>query len=273
MSHDHRIAVVHATAPTCWWSWGYEPVFNRLQLVYGDQINIGVFYAVVYEDVEQYKKDYELDDAGMVAWAKESASIMGIPMHTNYRFDKMPKNMLPATLAVFAGNRQGREKGHRLYRALLRRSIVEEQDVTQETIIFEAAREARLDDSKFKRDWADQNGLKADVEGQGEGAPPVHVGFFNIGVTDGHGRTIYLDQKFDPSVVESAIDYLADGKLKKEKPSDVMTYLEAQGPTPLTEVERAFGLSSEKARADLERLEKFGKAKRSTLAGASFWSA
>ncbi len=59
MSHGHRITVVHATAPTCWWSWGYEPVFNRLQLVYGDQINIVIFYAVVYEDIEQYKTGTE----------------------------------------------------------------------------------------------------------------------------------------------------------------------------------------------------------------------
>ncbi len=272
MSHEHRIAVVHATAPTCWWSWGYEPVFNRLQLVYGDQINIVVFYATVYEDVEQYKKDYELDDAGMVAWAKESAEIMGVPMHTNYRFENMPKNMLPATLAVMAANRQGHEKGHRVYRALLRRSIVEGQDVTSDRIIHEAAKEAGLDEAKFKRNLADQTGLKADLERQGEGAPPVHVGFFNIGVTDEHGRTVYLDQKFEPSVVESAIDYLADGRLKKARPTDVMAYLTAQGLTSLVEVERVFGLSSEKARAELERLEKFGKAKRSTLAGAPFWS-
>lgn len=273
MSHEHRITVVHATAPTCWWSWGYEPIFNRLQLVYGDQIDTIVIYTAVYEDLDQYKKEYELDYAGMVAWAKESADVMGVPMHVNYSFEKMPKNVLPATLGVIAGNRQSREKGHRLYRALLRRSIVENQDVSQETIIFEGVKEAELDDAKFRSDWADQTGLKADLEGQGENAPPVHVGFYNIGVTDRHGRTIYLDQKFDPSVVESAIDYLADGKLKKSKPSDVTGYLEAQGPTSLVEVERVFELSSEKARAELERLEKLGKARRSTLAGAPFWSA
>ena len=100
--HDDRVTVVHFTAPTCWWSWGYEPVFNRLKLVYGDQINLLTLYGAVYEDVEEYKKGYELDDAGMVAWAKESKEIMDMPMHLNYRFDRMPKNLLPATLAVMA---------------------------------------------------------------------------------------------------------------------------------------------------------------------------
>ena len=273
MSRDHRISVVHFTAPTCWWSWGYEPVFNRLKLVYGDQINLVTAYGIVYEDVEEYKKDYELDDAGMVKWAREAREIMGVPMHVDYRFDHMPKNLLPATLAVMAGMRQSQEKGYRLYRALLRRNIVQGQDVTDEKEILEAVREAELDEARFKRDWADQASLKADLEKQGDRAPPVHVGFYNVAVTDGDGRTVYLDQKFEPSVVESAIDYLTDGKLKKAKPTDVLAYLKEHGPTALIEVERVFNLTSKKAHAELERLEKLGKARRSTLAGVAFWSA
>jgi len=273
MSHNHRIAVVHATAPSCWWSWGYDPVFNRLELVYGDQIDVHVFYGAVYEDVEEYKKNYELDDAGMVAWAKEAAEIMGVPMNTNYRFDRMPRNMLPATFAVLAADHQGHEKSHRLYRALLRRSVVEDQDVTQEVTIFEAVTEAELDEAKFKQDWSDQQALKADYDKQGEGAPPVHVGFYNIAVTDKHGRTVYLDQQFDPSVVEGAIEYLSGGKLKKTKPTDVLAYIKAQGPTPLVEIERVFDLPSNEAQSELERLEKLEKVKRSTLAGAPFWTA
>jgi hypothetical protein len=43
--------------------------------------------------------------------------------------------------------------------------------------------------------------------------------------------------------------------------------------TALIEVERVFNLPSNEARVELERLEKLGKARRSTLAGAAFWSA
>jgi predicted DsbA family dithiol-disulfide isomerase len=65
--------------------------------------------------------------------------------------------------------RQSHEKGYRLYRPLLRRNIVEDQDVTDEKRIFEAVREAGLDEAKFKRDWTDQASLKADLEKQREG--------------------------------------------------------------------------------------------------------
>jgi hypothetical protein len=227
----------------------------------------------VYEDVEEYKKNYELDDARMVAWAKESQEIMGVPMHLNYSFDRMPKNLLPATLAVMAAERQGQERGHRFYRALLRRNIVEDQDVTKETTILDAVKEAGIDEGGFKSDRADETGLKADLEKQGEDTPQVHVGFYNIAVTDGHGRTVTLDQQFQPSVAEGAIDYLTDGKLRKTKPIDVLDYLKTQGPTPLIEVERVFALSSKDALAELERLEVLGKTKRLTLTGYPFWSA
>ena len=191
----------------------------------------------------------------------------------DYRFDQMPKNVFPATLAVFAGNRQGAEKGHRLYRELLRRFVVENQDVTKEAILLEAVRQANLDEGKFKQDWTDQAGLKADYEAQGEKAPPpAHVGFYNIAVTDRHGRTVYLDQQFDPSVVEGAIDYLSNSQLKKAQPTDILSYIKSQGPTPLIEIQRVFGPPSREAQTELERLEKQGKAKRLALAGEAFWS-
>jgi hypothetical protein len=242
-------------------------------MVYGDQINVVTYYGAPYEDIEEHKKNYELDDVGVVKWAKESRDTMGMPMFVDYRFDRMPKNMLPATIAVMAGKRQGDVKCHRFYRALLRRSIVEFQDVTQEEAIFEAVKEAELDDARFKRDWHDQAGLKGELEKQGGNGPHVHVGFYNIAVTDGHGRTVTLDQQFQPSVAEGAIDYLADGKLKKTEPTNILAYLKTQGPTPAVEVERVFNLTPKKAVAELELLENAGKVKRSILADTPFWSA
>ena len=81
-----------------------------MKLVYGDQINLVTFYGTVYEDVEEYKKDYELDDAGMIKVGEGITRDHGCTMHLNDHFDHMPKNLLPATLAVMAGMRQSHEK-------------------------------------------------------------------------------------------------------------------------------------------------------------------
>jgi protein-disulfide isomerase-like protein with CxxC motif len=34
------IEVIHFADPWCWWSWGLEPIIQRLKAVYGDQIQL-----------------------------------------------------------------------------------------------------------------------------------------------------------------------------------------------------------------------------------------
>src|SRR3989338_1277944 len=111
-----------------------------------------------------------------------------------------------------------------------------------------------------------------DYEHQQEEFPHhLPLNFYNIVVTDGANRVVLLDHAFNPKIVEEAIDYIAGGKLKKNKPSDILGYLKEHGPTPLMEVSRVFDLKTEEAKKKLEALEKYGKIESTTLAGAPFW--
>ena len=44
-----------------------------MELVYGDQLKLHIYYGTVYDNVEEYKKNYELDDAGHASVGKGSA--------------------------------------------------------------------------------------------------------------------------------------------------------------------------------------------------------
>src|SRR3972149_3601942 len=144
--HHGKILVLHATAPTCWWSWGYEAVLNRLRMVYGDQIEIRIWTSTVWDDFDEYMKHYELTFQGLIDWAKESSELMKIPLNFDYKNKKVkiPKTVFPATLAVIAAQRQSHEKAERLAREFLRLWNVELKDVSDEKIIFEAAETAGL---------------------------------------------------------------------------------------------------------------------------------
>lgn len=278
MAHDHRaetsqIQVFHATAPTCFWSWGYEAVFNRLALVYGDRIDIRVQISCVYDNFDDYLKHYELTFDGLKEWTEEAIGIMGVPLHTQIRREQFPPSQLPASLAAMAAKRQGDAKGARFFRALLRRASVEGQVVTRESVLMDAAKEAGLDLARFQRDLADQDGLLADYQGQGDEFYHMPLGFDNVIVTDGHDRTVILDHAFDPPIVEEAIDYLTRGQLRKNTPSDVVGYLREHGPAPTREIERVFGLTPGEARGKLGDLEKAGEVRATLLAGAPHWSA
>src|SRR6059036_3610403 len=169
--HPHKITVYHAAAPTCSWSWGYEGVMNRLKLIYGDQVAFELMSLCVWEDFEEYLKEYELDLAGMHKWEKEIAGLLGLPISTGLPRDKIPDNVFPASLATMAAYRQGAERGGRYLREVLRRSCVEAQDVSKRPVLQDAARSAGLDLKKFERDLRDKKGLKKAYGSQGHGWP------------------------------------------------------------------------------------------------------
>ena len=37
---DPPIEIVHFADPWCWWSWGLEPILQRLREVYGDNVQV-----------------------------------------------------------------------------------------------------------------------------------------------------------------------------------------------------------------------------------------
>ena len=272
MEEPPRISVVHATAPGCHWSWGYEAVLNRLKLVYGDQIDLHVRIGCPYESWDQWLVDYGMSHEEATKWLDEEVGpLMGVAL-APMQGRAAPPNMMPASLAVVAALRQG-DKGWRFQRALVRMYALEGKDPSADATIQAALKEAKLDAARFAADWAKQDELRAEYEEQGAKGPPVHVGFYNFVVWDGGNRRVILDYAFDPAEIEGAIDYLSGGTLRKSKPSDIVGYLREQGLAPLSEIGRVFDLDGAGATDALEKLEKKGQLERVTMAGAPHWKA
>ena len=267
-----QIHLYHATAPTCWWSWGYEAVLNRLPLVYGDRVKIHLLLGCVYEDLDEWMRNYEMTVAGQEEWARESIQIMGVPIRTDYG-GAQPKSVMPATYAVLAAKRQGEAKGARFMRSVLRRFSVEGQDVTRDDVLRQAAKEAKLDGDAFFRDYRDTEARREELGHQGHGFPHVPLGFYSMAVTDGGDRTVLLDYAFDPAIVEGAIDYLSGGRLPKRTPTDVLAYVRRHGATPLREIARVVGCTDRQAKAKVDRLVKEGRVATVRLASAPHWHA
>src|SRR5205807_2495764 len=113
----------------------------------------------------------------------------------------------------------------RFMRAVLRAFVVEGRDVTQREILRTAAEEASLDGGQFVEDLDDDKARKEEYDRQGEGFPHIPLGFYNLAVADGGVRTVLLENAFEPSLVEGAVDYLSGGKLAKKRPTDIVGYL------------------------------------------------
>lgn len=267
-----QVHLYHATAPTCWWSWGYEAVLNRIPLVYGDRVKVHLLLGCVYEDLDDWMRNYEMTIAGQNAWAREAAGIMGLPIRADYDADE-PRNVMPATLAVLAAKRQGEAKGARFMRAVLRRFCVEGQDVTRDAALREAAKESKLDVDAFFRDYRDTDARRGELEHQGHDFPHVPLGFYSLALTDGGDRTVLLDYAFDPAIVEGAIEYLSGGRLSPRRFTDARGYLREHGPAPLREVARVLGCTDREAKARLDKDRTRGLVDVTRIAGARHWYA
>lgn len=274
MAHDHapRIHVVHATSPTCHWSWGYEAALNRLRMVYGDQVALTLRLGTPYESREQWLVDYGMSAKEATDWINgELPELMGVPL-APIRWETQPESCLPATLAVQAARRQDEDLAWKLHRALLRRFAIQSKDPTKPAEILAAAKEVGLDAARLKADLSKPEELREELEAQATRGPPVHVGFYNVVVWDGANRRVILDYAFEPEALEGAIEYLSGGMLtKRPVGSDVAGYLREHGLAPLSEIGRVFGLDAGEATETLERLEKDGAVERVTLAGAPHW--
>lgn len=247
-------------------------MFNRLPLVYGDQIDVKIATYCVYNDFNEYLEHNGMKDVGEIeSWAKEAADQMGVPIFTALSGFAFPKSAFPASLAVMAAMQQGHEKGARFMRSMLRQFVVEGKDTTQDGPMDIAAKEAGLDLAKFDEASQDEKGLLQDYEAQGEGMPHLPVGFYNVAVTDGDRRTVLIDHAFEPAEVEAAVDWLSGGKLRKSSPTDVLGYLKAHGPASLVELRRVFSMDSGAMKAKLDSLAKEGKAETVSLAGSPHW--
>lgn len=269
-----RVHVYHITAPTCWWSWGFEGVLNRLPLVYGDQVAVHTYLGCVYEDLGEYREHYDLDDEAMAAWRDEAVGLMGLPLAELEPFDAWPRTVFPATLAVAAARDQGEPAAARLQREVLRRFCVEgDLGVCASAALEEAAAASGLDVHAWRSAFKDEDGLRERLEHQGHGWPHVPLGFYNLAITDNEGTTVLLDHAFEPAQVEAAVEYVAGAPLERSEPGDPVAYLARHGPAPTVELARVFGLQEAVVGKRLGALGEQGRVRAMSLAGATHWAA
>lgn len=267
------VRVWHVAAPTCFWSWGFEGTLHRIRLRYGNQVDIRFIPAVVHTNLEEWMAHNEITRKSWDSWAEKAGKKMGIPIWTTYSSTKVPNDQTAATDAVVAAFRQGHPQGERFLRELLRRNVVEGKDVTRSATLASSAKACGLDVKRFEKDLKDKVGLQHDSDHMEEGAPHVPLGFYNLIVEDGSGRTVLMDFAFDPKPVEDVIEFLTGRSLKKNKPTDPAAFLAAAGATHAIELARAFGQALPAMQKQLTRLEEKGLVKQVELAGHPYWVA
>lgn len=256
-----KVQLVHATSPLCNWSWGYEPIMNRMRYLYGKQVEFIVGHAVPYTDREQWLKDYGMTSAEAIEWSKQGASLYGVPGYLPTTWEEMPASCYPGAVACVAANlAHGPEAERKLIRRILFATFVEGLDTSDEKVLTSLVDELGLDNARMLKlaggDAVDR-AMSNDMARMGHGA-----NFYSLMIRDGDaefGNTkVSLEHAYDPARVERAIEFMAGKKLKRGKLPSIEGYVDEVGPVSIVEISKVFAISNLDAKKKLAALEKKG---------------
>jgi ubiquinone/menaquinone biosynthesis C-methylase UbiE/predicted DsbA family dithiol-disulfide isomerase len=265
------VEVIHFADPWCWWSWGLEPVLNRLREVYGEQIAIKYRMGGMADRIADWMQDYGVDDQGLVAWMKESIELTRMPTDIHAYRKTSVKSSTPACLAVKAAELQGEERAERFLRRLMEAIMVEARNGSDQSVIGEIAAEAGLDAARLLRDMTSKavaEALHRDQHAMHE----AHVNFLSLLLRNRKGDAVKVGEVFAAKPYEEAIERLTDGRLAKRMPVDVLAYLEHhRSMVPAREIAEVFGTTDEDAAQRLARLAKSGLLEEHAFEAGTFW--
>ena len=265
---DTRIRVLHGASPFCHWSFGYEPVLQRLRLVYGDQIKVNTYNIPVYERWQQWMEDYGLDEASLRAWIDEMEGLIGLPLNREYL--KHPTASCdPGTRVLHAAEAAKPGAGEQVARRLLFALYVEGRNFDDQEALLALAEQAGAPRKAVEAALADGRADEA-MKADGQDMHALGLNFFELQIADGK-RRVMLEHGFDPAQAESALEWLSGGTLRKRALPSVADYVAQHAPLTRFEVERVFRLSAADAERAAAPAEKAGKVQRKTLNGHPCW--
>jgi predicted DsbA family dithiol-disulfide isomerase len=269
------VEIIHYADPWCWWSWGLEPVLQRLKEVYGNQVRVTYKMAGVFDDVKQWMNEYGVEnDQALVNWVKDSSSITRMPTDPSYLVKAGVKSSWPACIAVKAAQLQGEHLAELFYRRLMEEIQVEAKNGSEETIYLQIAKEAGLDPSQLQKDAKSQK-LLEEFHKDMETMKKHDINYLTLVLKTGDGREEAISEVFTAAKYEEVLEKLSAGSLTKKTPIDIIEYLERyrQFLVPSREIAEVFATSDEDAENRLAILERGGllKKREFDFDGGAFW--
>ncbi|MFQ6012889.1 MAG: methyltransferase domain-containing protein [Thermoplasmata archaeon] len=263
------VRIVHFADPWCWWSWGLDPVLRRLQAVYGDSVEVVYRMGGVFDDIDDWRNHYGVDEETTVTWVRESVALTGNPLDADFYRKAGCTTTYPACLAFKAAENQDPHRADRYFRRQMEAFQVEARPATEGELV-RLAEEVGLDGERLLRDMH-SSAIKEAFLKDKEAMQSEKADFLSL-VIEANGQRTVKGEAFTAKPYEEEIDRMAPG-LPKRAPTDILEYLE-KVPGHLVsahEVAEVFRLAEEDARARLEKLAEAGFMEARSFDFAPFW--
>ncbi len=263
------IEVVHFADPWCWWSWGLEPVLQRLQEVYGENVKVTYRMGGQFESLQEWMLEYGVDERTTSDWVRESVELTNMPVRPDYYRRTGVHSSYPACRSFKAAQLQSEELAARYLRRMMEAFGLECRPATDDELI-RLAGEVGLDGSRLGKDFhteAVAKALDTDIREMHQSG----VNFLSLLIRNRDGRQVVKGEIFTAKPFEAIIDDLAPG-LSKRSPADILEYVEHHRTlTPAHEIAEVFRIPDEDAGHRLAKLAAAGLLTAHAFDGIAAW--
>jgi len=269
MPFQPPVEVVHFADPWCWWSWGLEPVLQRLKEVYGENLKLTYKMGGQFESLQGWMEEYGVDQRTTVDWIRESIELTNMPVQPDYYSRTGVTSSYPACRAFKAAQLQSEELAARYLRRMMEAYALECRPATDDELI-RLAEEVRLDGSRVRKDSHSgvvAKAFDADVDEMHRSG----VNFLSLLIRNRDGRQVIKGEIFTAKPFETIIDDLSPG-LPKRSPADILEYAEHHRTlSPAHEIAEVFRIPDADAHRRLEELAAGGLLTAYAFDGIAAW--
>jgi len=250
------IEIVHFADPWCWWSWGLEPVIQRLREVYGDNVQVTYKMGGQFESLQDWMQEYGVDEHTTLDWVRESVELTKMPVRPDYYFRTEVTSSYPACRAFKAAQRQSEALAARYFRRMMEAFALECRPATDDELVRLAAA-IGLDGDALRRDLVSEE-ITRTFEADMDEMRRSGVNFVSLLIRNRQGQQVVKGDMFTAKPFEAIIDDLVPG-LPKRSPADILEYVEHhRAVVPAHEIAEVFRIPDEDARHRLEKLAASG---------------
>lgn len=158
MATKQQFEILAFTDPVCTWCWGSEPILRKLQVWYGDQVNIAPVMGGLVEDIRNFY-DHANDIGGSPEQSNsqiarhwlEASSRHGMPVEVNgFRlFSADTVSTYPQNIAYKAVELSNPELTAKFLRRIREASASEARETGRREVLIELANEVGVDITAF----------------------------------------------------------------------------------------------------------------------------
>ncbi|WP_158736130.1 ClpXP adapter SpxH family protein [Alteribacillus sp. YIM 98480] len=273
IKHKKKLELYIFTDPLCPECWAFEPTLKKLVLEYGHYFSMRFFVAADLDSWNKTEARQVKEQKNLADLYEATASRTGMSCDGDIWLENPIESAYAPSIAMKAAEMQGRQLASIFFRRLREMLFLHKQNIADEKILIECARNVGLDMEEFQKDIhshcavkALQCDMKTTKEMEVERAPTFV--FFNDRVEDGGLKVSGLYP------YEVYVDILKEMLGEIPKPSSKMNleeFLKRYEFVATKEVAVVFDWNERDANAQLKKLVLQRKIERVPVKYGTFW--